>query len=96
MAQHELQAAPLKVCAKLFSLPLRHLRAASAAGEIRTYCTGGRVSVALLSDIRAWLVTPRMIRATEVLPDGGHAVACKSGETMHAAREPHTGLRGRP
>jgi hypothetical protein len=57
MAQHELQAAPLKVCAKLFSIPLRHLRTASAAGEIRTYCTGGRVSVALLSDIRAWLVT---------------------------------------
>lgn len=59
MAQQPIEvcAAPLRIISKLFNVPLRHLEKAAREGELRTYCTGGKVSVAIISEVTDWLRT---------------------------------------
>jgi hypothetical protein len=53
-----LQAAPLSVAARAFSIPPRHLRRAVRLNELQLFGTGsGRASVLIFDDVRAWLRT---------------------------------------
>jgi hypothetical protein len=53
--QSALHAASVKRTAAAFSIPVHHLRRAVAAGELQTYSSGGRTSLLIHDDVKAWL-----------------------------------------
>jgi hypothetical protein len=53
--QAHLRAAPVKLTARVYSIPAPSLYRAVAAGELKTCCVGGRRTVLLFSEVEEWL-----------------------------------------
>ena len=65
--QSALHAASVKMTAAAFSIPVRHLRCAVAAGELQTYSSGGRTSLLIHDDVKAWLRSRPALRQSKNL-----------------------------